>query len=108
VKKIVSNLAAKCSACGYTLVDLQKVGRLGCSQCYQAFKPVLLEMIPTMHKQLKHVGKAPKGIFDKINLEAALQNMKKDLEIAVDAEDYHEAAILRDTIQEMENSLSKY
>ena len=36
--EVVGKTELKCPNCGLTYQDFRRVGRLGCSECYQAFK----------------------------------------------------------------------
>ena len=50
---------AKCSRCGLTYEDFKKVGRLGCGECYTAFKEALLPLLKRIHGSTQHYGKSP-------------------------------------------------
>ncbi len=85
-----------CDCCGFTLQDFRKVGRLGCSECYRAFSAEISQMLENMHKGKKHRGKQPRGReFDDLII-----NLQKNLEESVAAENYEEAAKLRDLIKQ--------
>ena len=49
----------KCPKCGFTLHDLRKIGRLGCSTCYDAFKDQLAPLLKQIHGSDRHIGKIP-------------------------------------------------
>ena len=51
--EIVSN------ACGFTASQLKKIGRMGCPECYAAFRDGLDGLLRNMHKGTRHVGKRP-------------------------------------------------
>lgn len=48
-----------CPNCGYTVVELQRTGRLGCAFCYGLFAPLLAPRLPLMHRGTRHHGKVP-------------------------------------------------
>ncbi len=49
-----------CPACGFTQGQLKKIGRMGCPECYGTFREGLDNLLRTMHKGTKHVGKTPR------------------------------------------------
>jgi len=94
--------AGECPACHFTLADYQKVGRLGCSQCYYAFNQEIEPRLPTLHKGLKHEGRVPEGMVAVEQMREEIAALKVALQQAILAEDYEEAANLRDRIQKIE------
>ncbi|MCF6176525.1 MAG: UvrB/UvrC motif-containing protein [Victivallaceae bacterium] len=95
---------ATCMKCGWTLSQLRKTGRLGCSQCYKSFRDVLDDAFDTMHRGKLHVGKKPGGKIDESStVMLEIMNMKKELEELVQREEYEKAAVVRDKI----NALTK-
>ena len=48
-----------CGACGFTASQLKKIGRMGCPECYGAFREGLDNLLRAMHKGTRHVGKVP-------------------------------------------------
>lgn len=50
---------AVCDACGFTAAQLKKIGRMGCPECYTAFREGLDGLLRNMHKGTRHVGKRP-------------------------------------------------
>ncbi len=103
---MVAEVAEACEHCGFTLEDYRKVGRLGCSQCYTAFRGEILPMLAKMHHGIKHEGKAPSGMADSLALRKKLAAMKKDLDSAIAEENFEEAVKLRDGIKELEAQTS--
>ena len=53
-----------CPSCQFSLADLKRTQRLGCSRCYQTFADTLGGVIDKMHYGDTHVGK----IISEINL----------------------------------------
>ncbi len=87
----------KCAKCGFTQADFKKTGRLGCAECYATFAEGLEGLLKTMHKGTRHVGKVPQSR----NLAERLKGLRKELEKAVEDEDFERAARLRDEIKQM-------
>lgn len=104
----------KCPRCGLTYEDFKKMGRLGCGECYTAFKEALLPLLKRIHGSTQHYGKSPKKLSRSAKpLKAAkepkdeMQELKDRLQKAIQMEEFEEAAKLRDVIREMEQKKSK-
>ena len=96
---------SKCPTCGYTQADFKKSGRLGCSDCYVTFEDGLNQMLRSMHKGLKHSGKAPKNYRNTRELEARSKKLEQELKKAVKEERYEDAAVIRDSLKELAETL---
>ena len=91
-----------CPVCSWDEQRLNASGMLGCENCYKVFAPLLNDAIKNMHRGSSHVGKQPVGKGQEVCLlHRELANLQKKLQKAVDIEDYEEAAILRDRINEL-------
>ena len=91
-----------CPSCGFTYRDFKQVGRLGCSECYEAFKGKLAPLLKRIHGADRHAGKIPFMISKIVKDTRTLQELKVRMEKAIQTEDFEEAARLRDKIKEME------
>ena len=96
-----------CPECGFTLDDLKRVRRFGCGACYEAFRDEVKEMIRGMHKGASHCGKVPDGLMELRQRKLRLGELRERLDQAITAENYEEAAGLRDEIQQIEESMAK-
>lgn len=96
-----------CPTCKLTFREFRNVGRLGCAQCYVAFKDELLPLLENIHGETQHCGKFPKRTPTDSKKRYELIRLRNDLRQAVAAESYEEAARLRDQIQELEGQLSE-
>lgn len=94
-----------CPACGITLAQLRETGLLGCSRCYPHFRTYLLPLLHRYHRTAAHLGKAPRARGPRAALRLELARLRSALEAAVAAEDFEEAARLRDLITEHQNQL---
>jgi len=92
----------KCSVCGFTQADFKKTGRLGCSACYGVFAEGLRGMLKNMHKGPSHTGKSPAGFQSQREHGEAMRTLQESLDKAVAAEEYEQAADLRDQIRQIE------
>ncbi len=92
----------KCSACGFTYRDFKKAGRLGCGECYEAFKKQLAPLLKRIHTADRHVGKVPLMAGKTVNDAQALRELRMKMEKAIQFEEFEDAAKLRDRIRELE------
>ncbi|MAT47496.1 MAG: excinuclease ABC subunit B [Verrucomicrobiaceae bacterium] len=94
-----------CPVCGFTFGKFQQVGRLGCSECYTTFSDEISRRLGGMHKGVVHVGRVPEGLVEAHARQQRLDQLRSRLEQAIAAENYEEAAGLRDEIHEVETSV---
>jgi protein arginine kinase activator len=103
----------KCPSCGMTYADFKKLGRFGCSSCYEAFKRVLYPLFKSIHGTTHHIGKKPKETrvqkpkpaLSKAKIETEvneLEDLKARLARAIQKEEFEEAAVLRNKIRALE------
>jgi protein arginine kinase activator len=106
-QEISTSEDVKCPNCGFTQADFKKAGRLGCSLCYNTFAEGLEGLLKSMHKGVKHVGKVPVALRQSRDLSDRLKNLQKKLDKAVTAEDFEEAASLRDEIKATRDQITQ-
>jgi protein arginine kinase activator len=92
----------KCPSCGFTLDDLRRVRRFGCSDCYATFTEDVGQMVRGMHKGTTHIGKVPEGLMAMQVLHQRLEELRSRLDQAITSESYEEAAGIRDEIRNIE------
>jgi protein arginine kinase activator len=103
----VSTEGLRCQNCGFTQSDFKKTGRFGCSLCYQVFSDGLDNLLEAMHRHTMHAGKTPANFSGGTQIaKCRLDELHANLEASVDAENYEEAARLRDAISELESKIS--
>ncbi len=102
-KEVDSKVTIRCSTCGLSYEDFRKYGRLGCSECYDAFKTHLAQLLKKIHGSNQHLGKSPVSVpqEQKKKIED-IQEMKNQLLQAIQSEQFETAAELRDKIREIE------
>ena len=88
-----------CPTCGTTWQSISGNGMVGCADCYKAFREALSASIRRMHGNTKHVGRAPAGIREKQEKETHVAALRAALQAAIVAENFEEAARLRDEIR---------
>lgn len=118
-----------CDACGFTASQLKKIGRMGCPECYAAFRDGLDGLLRNMHKGTRHVGKRPShlsAIAPQIlprqratTLKDApppapvpapppdIAKLRAELDLAVKEERYEDAAKLKSEIENLQPKASK-
>lgn len=97
-----------CPACGMTLDEFRKKGRLGCPQDYEVFRAHLAEVLERVHGASRHEGRIPGGsaaaAAPQSGPSGRIQHLRQELENAIRAEAYESAARLRDEIKAIEDS----
>ena len=98
----------KCASCGLNYEDFRKFGRLGCGECYVSFKEHLAGLLRKIHGSNRHLGKVPSAAQGTVPAPAGLlpseniEDIRRQLQSAIEAEDFEKAAMLRDKIRTME------
>ena len=94
-----TELAALGRLHGYA--DFEHTGRLGCAQCYRDFSAQLKPSLQKIHGRTQHAGRKPKAFVpdpqDELNQQ--LNELRRQMDEAVAAENFEEAARLRDEIR---------
>ncbi len=97
-----------CKNCGLTYSKFSKIGRLGCSECYQTFEKALTPLLRKIHGSVQHRGKFPKNVKKKDTHQhkekpsSELEKAKIELAQAIEKEEFEKAAELRDKIKLLE------
>ncbi len=97
----------RCEQCGFTQADFKKLGRFGCPSCYDAFRGMLEPMLGSMHKGSTHVGKVPQRALHRKSLYDRLTQLQLDLDQAIKAERYEDAARVRDEIHQVKQAFDE-
>lgn len=92
-----------CPACGLTFPEFKASGRLGCFNDYEHFKKELLPLLEKIHGATQHTGRVPSSVGQKLETQKVLTALRKDLNVAVQREEYERAAELRDKIKSLES-----
>ena len=98
-----------CSECGWDSAKFRNTGRLGCAQCYLLFRELLTQGLSTMHKGTLHVGKQPGEPSDceTSRISLSIMNLQQEMDEYVQREEYEQAAVIRDEICKLKESLMK-
>ncbi|MEA2081963.1 MAG: UvrB/UvrC motif-containing protein [Elusimicrobiota bacterium] len=92
-----------CSECGKKLSEFREDGKLGCPQCWEAFRANLEPLLKKIHGRSFHKGKAGAPKVKNLRVGA----LQKELLTAVEKEEYEEAARIRDKIKELKKGGGK-
>jgi protein arginine kinase activator len=94
-----------CPTCGLTFAEFRKEGLLGCPDCYAAFEDKLGPLLERAHDGGDHhVGKVPKRAGSSLERQAQLTSMRRELQAAIEHEEYERAAKIRDDIATLESA----
>jgi protein arginine kinase activator len=94
-----------CSDCGWTVARFRATNRLGCPACYRAFRTLLMPLLGRLHRHVSHLGRAPRQEGAEPGRLALITRTRAALEKAVVAEEFEEAARLRDRVRSLEQDL---
>ena len=90
-----------CPVCGLSFSDITKTGKVGCGECYAAFKNMLEPNILRIHGTAKHTGKIPKNRSLQISAKRKIEELNMRLKKVVEEQNFEEAAIIRDEINKI-------
>lgn len=94
-----------CPECGMSFVQFRQQGVLGCPNDYDAFEKILSPLISQAQEgATHHVGKIPDQSSDTQKRQHVLLKLRRDLDDAVEREDYERAAKIRDELKELGES----
>ncbi len=105
-----------CPSCGKSYGEILEDGTLGCADCYESFEPYIRPMLLRMQGSDTHTGKKPAKSAKKktakvqdvteerLSREEEISVLSDRLKLAVSAEDYEEAARLRDEINRLKEA----
>ncbi len=97
---------AQCKNCSLTYPQFRQIGRLGCSQCYDAFGSYLTPLLKRIHGSSRHNGKLPHRIGDTVRLKKQAAQLREKLQQKIAREEFEEAARIRDEIRMLEKRVS--
>lgn len=102
-KPVESRTDPECSSCGVQYSQFRASGKLGCPHCFEEFRPELDRLLEKIHSgATQHRGKVPSHVSRIQDVEKELHDLRSELDLAVDREEYEHAAELRDRIHDLE------
>ena len=99
--------AITCEQCGMTYGEFKKCGMLGCAECYHAFHEPMTALLQRIHGNTQHAGRIPGGVHSGTSIHMNIDRLKQQLQKAVAAEEYEQAAKLRDAIRALTAQLEQ-
>ena len=98
-----------CPVCSSTFSQIASSGKPGCSKCYSVFEKELAPTVFKIHGKARHIGKSPlrNGAVKPTTKEDILASKKKELNEAIELQEFERAAQLRDEIKETEKEKDK-
>lgn len=98
--------AEVCPVCGTSWADFKTAGVMGCGHDYEQFAGKLLPLVRRAHEgATEHVGKVPaKRKSAGADRQVATLRLRRELQKAIDAENYEQAAQLRDKLRTLEEN----
>ncbi len=101
-KKDLEELDRKaCPVCGISFFEFRNSGRLGCPFDYTHFASDLMPLMTNIHDAVEHIGKRPQRSAA-ADSQAQMIQLRREMEEAVEREDYEKASELRDELRRME------
>lgn len=91
-----------CPQCKLSYSELKGTGKLGCSNCYDVFSQYLDMILKKMYGEVKHYGKKLVKGEKEMSVEQRIELLKKQLQEAIENEEYEKAAEIRDKIKRLQ------
>jgi protein arginine kinase activator len=98
--------AAACPICGLTWSAFKQSGLMGCAHDYELYDSKLLPLLKRAQEgATEHVGKIPqRKKTEESERQVSSLRIRRDLRKAIDAENYEQAARLRDELRQLERN----
>lgn len=93
----------ECPVCGISFFEFRNSGRLGCPYDYTHFEADLRPLLINIHDATEHVGKSPRRAAATADAQALLIQLRREMEEAVEKEDYERATEVRDELKRIES-----
>jgi protein arginine kinase activator len=96
---------SSCPICGLTWTSFKSAGLMGCPHDYEVFEGKLVPLLKRAQEgSTDHVGKVPrKKKTQETDRQVTTMRLRRELQKAIDAENYEQAARLRDQLRTLEN-----
>lgn len=98
-----------CPACHWSAEKIaENDGKLGCPECYKTFSGLIKNAIAQVQRGSIHLGKRPQGVEPDSPAvkQGELENLKRELQKLIAAEEYEAAAVCRDRINALKAELT--
>ena len=105
------NISLTCDNCGMTFERFKERYRVGCAECYEAFRPSMKPLLRKIHGTWEHSGErhVEQAPAEDAKQDPAwtLELMQRRLKSAIEREEFEEAARLRDEIESLKQDMAK-
>lgn len=102
ISPVMRSKTYRCPVCGTSEHEVLATGKAGCAECYHTFEDIFTPLIKRLNGNATHNGKTPVSAGEELATKRYLKEAKDALEKAVKAQDFEEAAVIRDKIKEIE------
>ena len=92
----------ECPVCGISFFEFRNTGRLGCPFDYTHFASDLMPLLSNIHDSVEHTGKRPRRAAASVDSQVQMIQLRREMEEAVDREDYERASEIRDELLRIE------
>ncbi|MFC0274105.1 hypothetical protein ACFFIX_22410 [Metabacillus herbersteinensis] len=100
------SVVLQCERCKMTFQQFSKVGRFGCSNCYETFKNQITPILKRVHGgNTVHAGKIPERIGGDIHLRKKVDELKGVIHNLILQEEFEKVAEVRDEIRLLDKKL---
>lgn len=86
--------------CGAREEEIRRTGKPGCAHCYETFRDLFAPLISKTQGDQPHQGQVPRSQEGQQNI----LRLRRQLQQAVEQEEYEKAALLRDALHQMEST----
>ncbi len=91
-----------CPYCGKKLSEIQKDKKIGCINCFLCFKSEITNILRKVKTNIKYTGKVQNAVPKEFSQKLSILELKQKLQKALNAEEYEQAALLRDELKALE------
>src|SRR5690554_207356 len=94
-----------CKSCGLNYNEFTEKGLFGCDDCYDSFSEQLDPLLKRIHASNRHNGKVPERSGGNLRTRKEIKGLKKELQEAIQAEQFEKAAELQDKIHKLKDNI---
>jgi protein arginine kinase activator len=92
----------QCSSCGLLYSQFKETGRVGCGECYHAFRYKLRPLLRSIHGSVDCKAKRPARSVGDEPRARQIQRLHDELRRLVEREEFERAAAVRDEIRRLQ------
>jgi protein arginine kinase activator len=93
----------QCPRCGLLYSQFRETGRVGCAECYAAFKFQLRPLLRRIHGSVECKAKVPSRDKGDVSRSRQIQRLHDELQRLVEREEFERAAAVRDEIRRLQS-----